>query len=243
MTGAQNMSRILLLCRDKSIAENDYISALRSAGFQGKCLACAPGDEPPALEAVHGLLICGGLDIHPRRWDPLEALHPLSNVDEARDALEIEWILKAWQARIPILGICRGEQILNVALGGSLIQDIPDHFQIPREVHQFGTRQDASPHHDIIVDTQSCLGRILGTPQVGVNSRHHQAVFKVAPELRAVAWHPGPQNPPLIEAIEAQDPTHWAIGVQWHPENLIQAPEAHGRAALKLFQAFVQIIP
>ncbi len=224
---------------------NDYVSALRLAGFEGECILCAPGDDAEEVAGIHGLLLCGGLDIHPRLWDTSEALHPTAEVDDARDALEGPWVRQAWAAQIPILGICRGEQMLNVALGGSLLQDIPDYFEIPGERHRFGTHEDTQPHHDITVEPQSRLGRILGVTRISVNSRHHQAVSRLAPGLKAVAWDPEtchPQSGPLIEAIEAENPASWAMGVQWHPENLVHEKAPHGEAALRVFQAFVQAV-
>lgn len=239
------MSSILVSCKDKSGAEKYFGPALRGAGWTGTLHLVAPGEAPPDLNQASALLLTGGYDIHPHHWDPAEPVHGKAELDEARDAFEIPLIRAAWERRLPILGICRGEQILNVALGGSLIQDVPDYFACEASRHQHGTPAQPDMHHRVQLAPASRLRALLGEDVFLVNSRHHQAVKRVAPALVPVGWHLDTVHPgtgPLIEAVEAADPTRWVFGVQWHPENLIELKGPAGDAARDLFAAFVQHI-
>jgi putative glutamine amidotransferase len=237
------VSSILVSCKDKSGADKYFGSALRGAGWTGALHLVAPGEALPDLSQVAALLLTGGHDIHPGHWDPQEALHPKAEVDAARDAFELPLIRAAWERRLPILGICRGEQILNVALGGSLIQDVPEYFACEASRHQHGTPAHPDMHHRVQLAPASRLRALLGEDVFLVNSRHHQAVKRVAPGLLAVGWHLDTVHPttgPLVEALEAADPSRWVFGVQWHPENLVSLLGPAGDAARALFAAFVQ---
>jgi putative glutamine amidotransferase len=200
----------------------------------------APGDQLGSWDGAVGLLLAGGDDIHPRNWDPNEPLHWAASADEERDSLEMPLVKGAWERGLPIFGICRGEQALNVALGGSLIQDIPSACGCGPEAHRHGSSQVPELHHSVKMDLGSRLREILGQTEVHVNSRHHQAIAATAPALKAVAWHDGTVfgGGPLIEAVEAIDPARWVFGVQWHPENLVALEGDGGRAARDLFRAF-----
>jgi putative glutamine amidotransferase len=237
------MGFLLVSCRDAKYARTHYLPPLLKSGWTGQVRLLAPGGAPPpeGLEGVSGLLLTGGLDIHPRHWDAQEPVHPTAEVDDKRDFQEIPLIREAWDRNVPVFGICRGEQILNVALGGSLIQDIPDHFRCPRDLHQHGSAEDPGELHPVQVEEGTFLASLLGPGLVPVNSRHHQAVRRVAPGLRCAAVHPGTRNhgESLVEAVESADPSRWALGVQWHPENLAERDDAAGAAARALFQAFV----
>jgi len=241
MSSANSM--LLVSCKNKSGAEKHYLPALKAAGWTGAIQLVAPGDPRPDLSGVAGLLLTGGLDIHPSHWDADEPVHPKAEVDADRDALEIPLILEAWNRNLPILGICRGEQILNVALGGSLIQDIPEHYGCEPSRHQHGTPEMPDMHHRVQLAPGSRLRALLGEDVFLVNSRHHQSAKRVAPPLVAVGWHldtAHPESGPLIEAVEAADPSRWVFGVQWHPENLIGLKGPAGDAARDLFSAFIQ---
>jgi putative glutamine amidotransferase len=236
-------SNILVSCKNKSGAEKHYIPAVKAAGWTGPITLVAPGDPLPGLAGVAGLLLTGGADIHPRHWDAAEAVHRKAEVDEDRDAFEIPLIRAAWERNLPILGICRGEQILNVALGGSMIQDVPDHYGCEPSRHQHGTPEHPDMHHRVQLAPGSRLRALLGEDVFLVNSRHHQAVRRVAPPLVAVGWHLDTVHAdtgPLVEAVEAVDPGRWVFGVQWHPENLVGLKGPAGDAARDLFAAFVQ---
>ena len=235
------MSSILVSCKNKSGAEKHYLPALASAGWVEPILLVAPGDPLPDLATVSALLLTGGNDIHPGHWDDDERVHTKAELDEDRDALEIPLIRAAWGQNLPILGICRGEQVLNVALGGSMIQDIPDHFGCEPSRHQHGTPDVPDMHHRVQLAPGSRLRALLGEDVFLVNSRHHQSVKRLAPGLAAVGWHLDTTHPvtgPLVEALEASDPSRWVFGVQWHPENLIGLKGPAGDAARDLFTAF-----
>ena len=237
-------SNVLVSCKNKSGVEKHYIPALRAAGWDGPILLVGPGDPLPDLAELSGLLLTGGYDIHPRHWDATELVHPTAEVDADRDVFEIPLIKAAWARNLPILGICRGEQILNVALGGSMIQDVPDHYGCEDSRHQHGTPDVPDMHHRVQLAPGSRLRALLGEDVFLVNSRHHQAVKRVAEPLVAVGWHldtAHSETGPLIEAVEATDPTRWVFGVQWHPENLVNLKGPAGDAARDLFAAFVQV--
>jgi putative glutamine amidotransferase len=238
-------SKLLLSCKNKSGAEKHYLPALRAAGWAGEVRLVTPEEGLPPLDGAAGLLLAGGYDIHPRHWDAAEPLHPKAEVDAERDELEIPLVQKAWQRSLPILGICRGEQVLNVALGGSLIQDVPEHFGCERERHQHGTAEVPDMRHRVQLAPGSRLRSLLGEDVFLVNSRHHQAVKRLAPPLAAVAWHLDtvhPESGPLVEAVEAMDSARWVFGVQWHPENLVDLKGPAGDAARDLLSAFVKAI-
>ena len=234
------MSSLLITCRDKSSADRHYVPAVRAGGWEGEILLVSPGDPVPPLDGFRGLLLTGGDDIHPVNWDPGEAVHPEAEPDPERDGLEIPLARRAWDLGLPILGICRGEQLLNVALGGSLVQDIPDHYGCEPGLHRLGS-SSLPPElaHWVIVDPASRLRALVGAEAVQVNSRHHQAVGRLAPGLRAVAWHGTARDgQPLVEGIEAADASRWVVAVQWHPENLVAMEHPAALGALGLFRGF-----
>ena len=232
--------KLLVTCRDKESFFRTYVPAIRFGGWEDAIEVLTPGDFLQSWEGISGLLLSGGADIHPRNWDVNEPLHPKAEVDEERDTLEMPLVIEAWERKLPILGICRGEQVLNVALGGSLVQDIPDYYGCDLQVHSFGDNKTPVLRHFVRVESNSHLEKILGYSNVNVNSRHHQAVGRVASALRPVAWCDETQldGQPLIEAVEAMDSSRWVLGVQWHPENLISLEGESGIAVRELFKAF-----
>ena len=238
------MGVLLVACRNARYAREHYLPPLRQAGWTGEALLATPGGPPPPkdLAGVSGLLLTRGQDIHPRHWDPSEPVHPRAEVDDKRDFLEIPLVRQAWELALPILGICRGEQILNVALGGSLIQDVPDHFGCPGELHQHGSAQNPGELHLVQLEPGGTLWGLLGAGAVPGNSRHHQAARRLAPGLRLAATEPGTRKGEevLVEGLESSDPAHWAIGVQWHPEDLTERSDPAGEAARRLFRAFAE---
>jgi len=180
-------------------------------------------------ERLHGLLLAGGVDVHPRHYG--EAIHEkCGEIDEARDTVELALARWALAEGLPILAICRGIQVLNVAAGGTLYQDIAS--QVPNSL-----KHDYWPDyprnylpHQVTVNGDSHLAAILGQRRVGVNSMHHQAVKDLAPRFKVVAR----TSDGLVEAIEDQDHP-FALGVQWHPEELME----DGPLMRRLFDAFV----
>ena len=195
--------------------------------------ATDPSLDPDAarqlLQGLDGLLLPGGPDLDPRRYGE-QWCHPTVRIDPARDALEVGLTQAAWAAQLPILGICRGIQTLNVAMGGTLWQDLPSEHPSPT-VHQEPpqTRDRRRRLHPVQLAPGSRLAAILQCPILSVNSIHHQAVRALPPHLRATAWAPDG----IVEAIEAES-RPFVIGVQWHPEELCSDDPVQAR----LFAAF-----
>ncbi len=207
------------------------VAAIEKAG--GLPVLISPELQESTLKAIFerldGVLIPGGGDVNPSFYltDPQAEL---VNVDDERDRLEIIFAQWAVENDVPILGICRGAQVLNVALGGTLVQDIPS--QLPTTLQHDFPRHIPRRHraHTVNVDENSYLARYLGQSKVNVNSLHHQAIQQPAPQVRVVAKAPDG----VIEAIEIPE-RRFAIGVQWHPEDI-----ADDAIQMRLFEAFVE---
>jgi putative glutamine amidotransferase len=209
---------------DSGQPKDSYADALLCAGaLPEEVLVVRPGDPLPA--EIDGLLIAGGADVDPARYGEARATPTLDVVPE-RDALDFALLQSAREQLSPVFGICRGMQVLNVALGGTLWQDLPS--QHDRGVpHDFpGTRHPAShPAHTVRAAGVTPLARLLSrAPELTVNSRHHQAVKDLAPSLVPVASSPDG----ILEAFEAAEGPFLAA-VQWHPERM--TPPGHPAAA------------
>jgi putative glutamine amidotransferase len=161
------------------------------------------------LSRADGLLFTGGGDVEPARYGAAQSPET-AGVDVERDRAEVELVAEAEATGIPVLAVCRGIQIVNVARGGTLIQHLPE---VTTEPHLVIDRPNDLVH-SVRVDPDSELRHILGADEVRVNSLHHQAVDTVGDDLRAVAW----AEDGTIEAVE--DRRSRIIGVQWHPEQL-----------------------
>jgi putative glutamine amidotransferase len=187
-----------------------YHARVREAGGEPVDLHPALAVPPERLiEALDGLVICGGPDINPARYGQLPRPET-AGIDDGRDALELALIQLAMARDLPLLAICRGHQALNVACGGPLLQHIEGDGH---RAHAGGSGD--SRFHDITIAAGSRLYRLLGARRMRANSRHHQAVTAdgVAPGLVPTAWSPDG----LVEGLES--PAHrWLLGVQWHPE-------------------------
>jgi putative glutamine amidotransferase len=211
-----------------------YVDAVIAAG--GAPLLIPPTDNLDVLRALYeridGLLLSGGGDIHPQYYG--EPAHPkLGNVDPARDVSEIPLAQWATEDGKPVLGICRGAQVINVALGGSLYQDITEQLESDLEHTLSYSKQDWTyMAHDLKLAPDSHLANMFGTTQFTTNSLHHQSLKNIAPGIHAVGWAPDG----VVEAIEGNN-GHFLIGVQCHPEAL-QA-EADPRWQI-LFKRFVE---
>jgi putative glutamine amidotransferase len=193
----------------------DYCRALERAGATVAVVGPESDPVPRALDRCHGVLLTGGADVDPSFYGDAER-HPTIKVDPERDEYEIALARGAMERDLPILAICRGVQLLNVAAGGTLIQDIPS--QRPGSLNHSVKEPPTQKVHTVRIVPESRLGRLLltGTSPgpVEVNSRHHQAVNRVAPGFIVSAVAPDG----IIEAIERPDAT-FCVGVQWHPEN------------------------
>ncbi len=198
-----------------------YVKAVRKAGGVPVLLpAIDPDDAPGLIERVDALLMTGGGDVDPAGYgatpDPMT-----SRVDASRDARDVALCRAAIERDLPTLAICRGSQVLNVALGGTLVQHIDAHFDIDRY---------NEPVHDVQVEPASRLAQWLGTPALGVNTLHHQAIATVGADLNVVAR----ADDGTIEGVEVDGAR--AVGVQWHPELLRHRPEH-----LALFESLVRL--
>ena len=194
-----------------------YREALERAGAD--VVALHPGDEIP--DDVDGLLLSGGGDIDAGRYG--DESTACADVDPERDELELAIARAAIERDLPVLGICRGFQVLNVVRGGKLVQDVPGHR--PEE------REGLVEHHGLRPLEGSRLAAASGGGAITVNSRHHQAVTE---EVLGEGLVPTATVGGLVEAFEAAD-RRWVVGVQWHPERTAEvSPEAR-----RIFDAFV----
>ena len=196
-----------------------YVESVERAGGVPVILPVLDPDTVEyMLPAVSGVLLTGGGDVAPSRYGgrPIAETH---NVDPMRDAFEIQLIRSAVEIDMPLLAICRGMQVLNVAMGGSLVQHVP---------HVTGQQHDRIDRwhegvHKVKIEPDSHLADALGATEIEVNSMHHQAVDEAAPGTRAVAW----AEDDTVEAIEVDGAPH-IVAVQWHPELLEDWPEHQG---------------
>lgn len=207
---------------------NDYAQAIYSGGGIPIYL---PVINDPTLIAIwvtlcDGLLVPGGKDIHPLAYDE-DPLPLLKETIPAVDAFQIHVIKKAYELNKPILAICRGHQILNVALGGTLFQDIS--YATMRPIQHEQTTQLHEVTHKLTISPHTMLHELFG-PQLLVNSAHHQALHEISPHFIVAAK----ASDDIIEAIEY--PHHpFMVGVQWHPETMLRGPHS----MLPLFKAFI----
>ena len=216
---------------DRTGVNAAYVRALLSVGGVPLILSPLMGASlaASALEGCDGLLLTGGEDIHPSWYgaDPSPLLSPPSR---ERDLFELALFAVARQRELPILGVCRGIQLINVALGGTLFQDLPSERPGPVDHGPTGSRDARS--HTVRLQPDSRAAQALGATSVTVNSFHHQAIKELAPGLVASGW----TNDDLIEAAESGPGASWILAVQWHPEEMHADPQApeHG-----LFEALV----
>lgn len=212
------------------ILTGPYLRAVTVAGGYPIVLPAMPEELGPGLDMASGLLLIGGGDIEAKHIGKTN--HPRARFfNPLRDDFELAIIREARKRKMPMFGICRGHQMINVALGGGLYQDIADEQGSDFEHYREDLPND--PVHAVAVAPDSCLASILGTTQLSVNSVHHQAVREPAPGLRASAWAPDG----VIEGIESCSPeSGFILGVQWHPERLVEKMPEHR----KLFERFVR---
>ena len=213
-----------------------YVHVLTAAGAIPWVVPLLEGNEA-ALRQIYdrldGLFLPGGVDVDPATYG--EARSELcGRIDAARDWTELLLARWALADRKPVLAVCRGAQLINVAVGGSLYQDVSaqhpdaikhDHFPLK------GRRRDELAH-DVVIPPGSRLHRLLGADRLEVNSMHHQGIARLAPGLRAVATSPDG----LIEGVEGGTNGQFLLGVQWHPEDLVDVDPRMRR----LFDAFIE---
>lgn len=207
----------------------DYLKSVEQAGGTPRVLQF---DEQPGqvLEQIDGLLLTGGGDVDPRLYG--EERHPtVEDAEPGRDAFELEIARRALERDMPVLAICRGAQVLNVAAGGTLVQDIPS--AVDTTLAHTVKQPDAVAHQVSVTPGSrlaGALGRALDAAGLcRVNSRHHQSVGRLGESLVASAQ----SDDGVVEAIERPDASY-CVGVQWHPENFWRTGEFN-----TLFESFI----
>ncbi|WP_026692281.1 gamma-glutamyl-gamma-aminobutyrate hydrolase family protein [Peribacillus kribbensis] len=193
-----------------------YVESIRKAG--GVPIVLPTGSTEEARSWVNlcdGILLSGGEDLNPFYFG--EEPHPkLGRVQAERDETELDIILYASRQKKPILGLCRGIQVLNAAFGGTIIQDIESEVPGCIKHTQLAARKTAT--HSITIEKSSLLYEIAGEERLLVNSFHHQAVGRVADKLKVTSV----SSDGVIESVEAKHPSEgWMLAVQWHPEEMI----------------------
>lgn len=194
-----------------------YVEAVHRAGGAPVILPPLPREAAEeVLAPVDALLVPGGPDIHPAAYGAVP--HPeLGPTEPELDAFELALVRAADRRGLPVLGICRGAQVLNVARGGNLFQHLPD--EVGETVTHRQPDAIARPTHTVRISAGSALRRATGRAGAWVNSLHHQGIARLGDGLSAVAWAPDG----AVEAVEADD--GFTLGVQWHAEALVGRPE------------------
>jgi len=223
------MSAVIGVTFSKNIKEADkkaYLEAFEEAGFDAKQLYPDEDRYDAAEVGLHGLILLGGGDIHPCFYG--EANRCSKPPDEERDQREQDLFRLAREEGIPILGVCRGIQVVNVFMGGSLYQDLATEIEAPVPAHG-RDRNETERMHPVRMKGGSKLARVVGSAEISVNSYHHQAIKGLAEGLEPVGW----TEDGVVEAVEA--PGEPIFGVQWHPERLAKGERS------KLFRWFYQL--
>jgi putative glutamine amidotransferase len=209
-----------------------YVRSVLAAGGVPVILSpiMGPSYAMRALDGVDGLVLTGGEDMDPA-WYQTEP-HPRANPpSRERDLFELALFAAARQRELPILGICRGIQVVNVALGGTLWQDLPSERPGPVDHHPETARSDRT--HTVRLQPESLTAATLGGTELQVNSFHHQAIRELSPKLVATGW----TEDGLIEAVEGVPGQPWLLAVQWHPEEMYADLRSPDRG---LFRALVE---
>lgn len=208
---------------------DDYITVVANAGGLPILLPLCSGRKQAReiAELIDGLLLIGSYsDVDPLSFG--EEPHPrLAAINPARTKSEVELVRAAVKMGKPVMGVCGGMQTINVALGGTLIQDIPS--QVKGAIQHLQRGDPAPPFHTVNIEKGSILHRILGSERIRVNSTHHQAVDRPAQGIIKSAW----AEDGVTEGIEKPD-SGFCIGVQWHPERVADIDQS----AARLFKAF-----
>lgn len=217
--------------QDISICTWDYINAVMVSGGTPLVMPNVEGEEniDAYVKLADGILFSGGEDVHPRYFNEDIKVGNLT-ICERRDSFEMQLAAKALPSDMPLLGICRGMQLLNIAAGGNIYQDIGAQYETSlRHSNPESSKTDII--HKVQLAEGTRLSRLYGSGPKGVNSFHHQAVKDVAPGFRVSAF----SEDGLVEAYE-QAVGRFLVGVQWHPEMLFEKyPEE-----LKLFKSFIE---
>lgn len=228
----------VLLAASSRVKSEVAVEALKTAGLDGERIeVLLAGEDTEDLEGraarAAGVVFLGGPDIDPRSFGEEPLPEARLAIDPVRDELERRLFDGARDAKVPVWGICRGMQVINVFLGGTLWQDLATQLA-GSMLHDLSYPRDALIHTIEVTDRDHPLGELLARETALVNSRHHQGVKDVAAGFRIVGRAPDG----LVEAMVLDRPDHWMELVQWHPENLI--PMAQQRALAERFLAAVE---
>jgi putative glutamine amidotransferase len=200
--------------REAFLLSRAYVDAVQAAGGLALMIppdAATAADPDATLDPLDALVLAGGADVDPAAYGAEP--HPCTRgTRPERDAAEIPLARRALERDLPLLGICRGMQLLNVALGGTLIQHLPDDVGHGDHRRHLGSFDDAD--HDVRLAPGSLAARVCGELRHATKSHHHQAVDRLGDGLVASGWS---ELDDLVEAVEAPG-ARWALGVQWHPE-------------------------
>lgn len=214
---------------DRTGVNVGYVARVAEAGGIPLVLSPAIGASraAEALEGCAGLLLSGGVDIEPARYGAAPS-PALGQVDPVRDAFEFALLDAALARGVPVLAICRGMQLVNVAAGGTLWQDLPS--ERPGSVRHEQAAARSVRTHEVRLEPGTRTSGALGVGSLSANSMHHQAVRELGAGLRATGW----AADGVIESLESDDPGRWLVAVQWHPEDLPGGGPDDG-----LFRAFL----
>jgi putative glutamine amidotransferase len=223
--------RVVLSVSEKERAkgpESPYFRAMLSAGARAEDLKLVSAlDRIP--EEMDGILFAGGEDVDPELYGEQQRYDTV-HVNRARDEFEFALLDRGLRTRLPILGICRGSQLINVKFGGTLYQDLKsDYTNLEHEHKQTGNRDEAT-HAVTVTDPESQLGNLLASSSCRVNSLHHQAIRRLGRGLKVTAH----SEDGLVEAVETADEYPFLIAVQWHPEEIADRPEER-----RIFEQFI----
>lgn len=211
----------IALSKASNTVVTNYINWLSAARNDIEIIELAglpPAEAANALSDADGLLLSGGADVNPAAYMRND-LRPICEVDEERDAMEFALIKRARELTMPVLGICRGMQILNVAYGGTLIADIPTQYKTKTQ-HRSDRDRKIDAQHGVRFETSSYLFESVASATGSVNSAHHQCVETLAPFFKAAAY----ATDGIVEALEWNEESlpnkPFLFAVQWHPERL-----------------------
>ena len=226
----------------KNMVNTTYTTAVRQAGGIPVIIPVTTDDEviEATVAALDGLVMTGGADYDPLKWYGEEPVNELGEIQPTRDEFDVKLVRAAVKRGIPVLGICRGEQLFAVAFGGSLWQDIPSQIPASYVKHRQGTTPGSYGTHSIVIDANSTLAKIVGGTDYIVNSFHHQAINRVPKGFSVIAR----SADGIVEAVERtgaldaqfEDGGGIILGVQFHPEALVGGGD---KTALKVFKYLV----
>jgi putative glutamine amidotransferase len=200
--------------QDAALLSRSYLTAVQDAGGLALMLPPDPRAQEDAdewLDLLDGLILAGGADVDPGAYGAERDRHTVHTVPD-RDAFEIALALRAMERDMPLLGICRGMQVMNVARGGTLIQHLPDDKGHEDHRRALGTFENAD--HDVRLQQDSLVRRLAGERLHGTKSHHHQGVDEIGEGFEVTGWATVDDLPEVIE----EPSRRFALGIQWHPE-------------------------